>query len=927
MTNQTPAQQTRSWHATAVEELCAQLDADAQAGLRQEDAARRLRQYGPNELPEAPPTSILTLLLSQFTSVIIWVLIGAAVISGWLEDWIDAAAILAIVLLNGLLGFIQEYRAEQSLAALKRLSMATAKVLRNGTVRSIPARELVPGDLVLVEAGDQVPADIRLTYVAGFQTQEASLTGESTPVQKSSEGLAGKDVPLAERANMVFMGTVAVSGKARGLVVETGMRTELGRIAAMIQTAAEAERTATPLQRRLEQFGYTLLWLALGVVAVVFLLGELRGEPPVAMFLTAVSLAVAAVPEGLPAIVTITLALGVTRMVKRQALIRKLPAVETLGSATVICSDKTGTLTKNEMTVTRLFMDGQVFEVTGEGYQPDGDIKPVEAVAAWAGERHGSGSTEPPPGIRELLTASALCNGATLQQEDGTWRVLGDPTEGALLVAAAKMNLWKDELESRCRFIGEVPFDPQRKMMTVVRQAGSEVTAYVKGAPDVLLSRCTDLMTLDGKREPLTDEVRQRILRANDAFARDALRVLAMAERPGLEMPPALRSDALERDLLFLGLAAMKDPLRPEAKVAVQVCREAGIRTVMITGDHKDTAVAIARDLGILDGDRAALSGVELDRLSDEQLGARIERVGVYARVSAEHKLRIVKAWRSRGAVVAMTGDGVNDAPAIKEADIGVAMGITGTDVTKEASDMVVMDDNFASIAAAVEEGRGIFDNIRKTIHFLLSCNVSEVLVMLFATLIGLPLPLLPIQILWMNLVTDGFPALALAVDPKAPGLMRQPPRRPDDRLLDRGRLLAIGGQGLMMAVIALGAFAYCLYGLGQNLEQARTVAFTVMVLVQLVHAFNCRSADHSLFRLGVTTNPQLLLAFGLSLGAQLGILLVPAAASLFKAGPLPLADWGLIALLGLLPFVIMELWKFFRSCKADMRPTMRSTG
>ncbi|MEX5215381.1 MAG: cation-translocating P-type ATPase [Nitrospiraceae bacterium] len=920
MTNQISDNQTRLWHVMEVEPLCAQLDADTRFGLTQDDAARRLRQYGPNELPEAPPTSILTLLLSQFTSVIIWVLIGAAAISGWLEDWIDAAAILAIVLLNGLLGFVQEYRAEQSLAALRRLTMATAKVLRNGTARSIPARELVPGDLVLVEAGDQIPADARLTYVAGFQAQEASLTGESAPVLKRAEDLVGANAPLAERANMVFMGTVAVSGKGRALVVATGMRTELGRIAAMIQTAAEAERVETPLQRRLEQFGYTLLWLALGVVAVVFVLGELRGEPPVTMFLTAVSLAVAAVPEGLPAIVTITLALGVTRMVKRQALIRKLPAVETLGSATVICSDKTGTLTKNEMTVTRLFMDGQIFEVTGEGYQPQGDIRPVEAATAWAGERHGSASTEPPPGIRELLTTAVLCNGAILQQKDGAWRVLGDPTEGALLVAAAKLNLWKDELESRCRFIEEVPFDPQRKMMTVVRQTGGEATAYVKGAPDVLLQRCTARMTLDGEREPLTDEERKQILNANEAFAHEALRVLAMAERQAIKIPPSLTSDDLERDLVFLGLSAMKDPLRPEAKVAVQVCREAGIQTVMITGDHKDTAVAIARELGILDGDRAALSGVELDRLSDEQLGARIEQVGVYARVSAEHKLRIVKDWRSRGAVVAMTGDGVNDAPAIKEADIGVAMGITGTDVTKEASDMVIMDDNFASIAAAVEEGRGIFDNIRKTIHFLLSCNVSEVMVMLLATLIGLPLPLLPIQILWMNLVTDGFPALALAVDPKAPDLMRQPPRRPDDRLLDRGRLLAIGGQGLMMAVIALGAFAYCLYGLGQELEQARTVVFTVMVLAQLVHAFNCRSADHSLFRLGVTTNPQLLLAFGLSLGAQLGILLVPHAASLFKVGALPLADWGLIAFLGLMPLFIMEIWKVVKSAKTNIR-------
>jgi Ca2+-transporting ATPase len=908
-----------TWYSRSLDALPNELQTSFDGGLSDHEAQQRLQQEGPNELPEAQLPSLLRLFLSQFTSVIVWVLIGAAVISGLLEDWLDAAAILAIVLLNGVLGFIQEFRAERSLAALRNMSVAMARIIRNGVLRSIPARELVAGDLIVLEAGDRIPADARLIYTTNFQTQEASLTGESTPVQKHAGVIAGTDVPLAERTNMVFMGTVAVSGKARALVVATALLTELGRIAAMIQKATEAERAETPLQRRLEQFGYTLLWLALGVVTVVFVLGYLRGEPAVLMLLTAVSLAVAAVPEGLPAVVTITLALGVTRMVKRHALIRKLPAVETLGSATVICSDKTGTLTKNEMTVTRLFAGDRVFEVTGEGYEPVGEIREEfgarrEAISS---SPHPSPLTPDPSrlplGLRDLLTAAVLCNGAMLRQEEGTWRILGDPTEGALLVVAAKAALTIEKLDSAFSFLGEVPFDPERKMMTIVRRTPDGPVAYVKGAPDVLLRHCTHRQAMDGTTEPLTESIRTAILDANAAFAHQALRVLGMARRRLDREPDAYRAQELEDRLVFLGLAAMKDPLRPEAKAAVQACHDAGIRTVMITGDHKDTAVAIAEELGELKGPIQSLSGTELDRLSDDELVRTVEQVTVYARVSAEHKLRIVKAWKAHGAIVAMTGDGVNDAPAVKAADIGVAMGVTGTDVTKEAADMVVTDDNFASIAAAVEEGRGIFDNIRKTIHFLLSCNVSEVLVMLFATLIGLPLPLLPIQILWMNLVTDGFPALALAVDPKSPDLMKQPPRRPEARLLDGGKLLAIGAQGVMLGAIALGTFAYSLYGLHQEVEQARTVAFTVMVVAQLVHAFNCRSERWSLFQVGIWTNRPLLLAFSLSLGIQVAVLTVPAAAPIFKVAPLPIEDWALMGGMGVLPFLIMESIKVLR--------------
>ncbi|TKS62332.1 MAG: HAD family hydrolase [Nitrospira sp.] len=907
------------WYVVSSELCATRLNAHPERGLSGEEARDRLAAQGPNELPEAQPPSLLKLFLSQFTSVIVWVLIGAAVISGLLEDWLDAAAIMAIVLLNGVLGFVQEFRAERSLAALRKMSVATARVFRDGVIRSIPARELVLGDLILLEAGDRVPADARLIYTTNFQTQEASLTGESTPVQKHASPIAGTDIPLAERKNMAFMGTVVVSGKARALVVATALHTELGRIAAMIQKATEAEREETPLQQRLEQFGYTLLWLALAVVAVVFVLGYLRGEPAILMLLTAVSLAVAAVPEGLPAVVTITLALGVTRMARRHALIRKLPAVETLGSATVICSDKTGTLTKNEMTVTRLFIGDREFEVAGEGYEPVGEIR--EAL----GGRREVSFPDPlpltphplrllPPALRELLTAAVLCNGATLRQEEGgAWRILGDPTEGALLVAAAKAALTVETLGSANHFLGEVPFDSERKMMTMVWRASEGPVAYVKGAPDVLLRHCTHRLTMDGKEELLTESIRAAILDANASFAHQALRVLAMARRRLDREPDAYRAQALEDQLVFLGLAAMKDPLRPEAKAAVKACHDAGIRTVMITGDHKDTATAIAEELR---GDKEpiqSLSGTELDRLSDDELVRTVEDVAVYARVSAEHKLRIVKAWKARGAIVAMTGDGVNDAPAVKAADIGVAMGITGTDVTKEAADMVVTDDNFASIAAAVEEGRGIFDNIRKTIYFLLSCNVSEVLVMLFAALIGLPLPLLPIQILWMNLVTDGFPALALAVDPKSPDLMKQPPRRPEARLLDGSTLLAIGAQGLMLGAISLGAFAYSLYGLHQEVEQARTVAFTVMVVAQLVHAFNCRSERWSLFQVGLWTNRPLLLAFSLSLGIQIVVLTVPAVATIFKVVPLPIEDWALMGAMGIVPFLMMELIKALR--------------
>lgn len=891
---------SHDWHSLKMDELKAVLRSNLVRGLTEQDARQRLVELGPNELPEAPPISALTLLLGQFTSLIVWVLIGAAIISGLLQEWGDTAAILAIVVLNAILGFVQEFRAERSIEALKHMIIVSARVTRDGTQRSIAARELVPGDLIEIEAGDRIPADARMVYAAGFQTQEASLTGESTPVGKTGSSIQEKNVSLGDRRNMVFMGTAAVSGKGRALVVETGARTELGKIASMIHEASQAEHEETPLQRRLDQLGHRLLWLSLGVVAVVFSLGLARGIGFVEMFITSVSLAVAAIPEGLPAVVTISLALGVTRMVKRHALIRKLPAVETLGSTTVICTDKTGTLTKNEMTVTRLFTDGRTIEVTGEGYRPEGELRELGRSLVVKDE----------PGVDRLMTTAVLCNGAALTNQKGTWQVLGDPTEGALLVAAAKVGLKKEVLETARPTVREAPFDPERKMMTIVRGSGHDLVAYVKGAPDVLLERCSRYVTAAGVAQPLSRVVKEAIQAANEGFAREALRVLGVADRSLAELPGQARAQDLEQDLTFLGLIAMKDPLRPEAKVAAQTCIEAGIRTVMITGDHKDTAVAIANDLGIMGSDRHAISGMELSRLSDDELRDRVSTTAVYARVSAEDKLRVVRAWKEQGAVVAMTGDGVNDAPALKAADIGVAMGVTGTDVTKEASDMVVTDDNFASIAAAVEEGRAIYANIVKAVHYLLSCNISEILVMLLATLFALPLPLLPVQILWINLVTDGLPALALAVDPADPGIMQRPPRRPQASILNRERLLLMFGQGAFMALITILSFVYCRYGMDQDLDRARTLTFTILVFSQLFHAFNCRNNRRSLFAIGPFANRALVVTAALS--ALLQVVLVSATPlhGLFKVTPFDAEHWLLALGIGMLPLAAMEVWK-----------------
>ncbi len=840
------------------------------------------------------------MFLAQFKSLIIWVLIAAAVISGLLGERMDAIAILAIVVLNAVIGFYQEFQAEKSIAALKKMTSPHATVRRGGQVTSIPASGVVAGDILTLEAGDLIAADARLLEAASLKCVEAALTGESQAVMKQVGTLEQRDVPLGDRTNMIFMGTSVAAGTGQAVVVATAMNTELGRIAGLIEEAGS--EGGTPLQKKLDSFGHLLVWATLGIVALLFGLGLLREIPPFELFMTSVSLAVAAVPEGLPAVVTVALALGVLRMSRRRALMRKLPAVETLGSTTVICTDKTGTLTVGQMTVRALYVAGQRYDISGEGYGPDGDVY-VE------GEKTDARHAAP---LLELATVLLGCNHAHLVQEEGTWNVIGDPTEGALLAAGAKAGGDRKHIENDLPKQHEIPFDSDRKRSTVIRKMpDGKFRAFINGAPDVLLARCTHLYTDTGVR-PLTEQDRRNIVAHNDAMAQQALRVLGSAYRD-LDSASAfdLTASAVESDLVFVGLSGMYDPPRQEAKEAVAKSRAAGIRVVMITGDHPRTAMAIARELGIASGDADALAGSELDKLSDDDLRQRAPKVTVYARVTAEHKLRIIRAWKANDAVVAMTGDGVNDAPAIKGADIGIAMGKSGTEVTKQASDMIITDDNFASIVAAVEEGRSIYDNIRKTLQYLLAGNTGELLLMTICVVIGLPTPLLPIHLLWINLVTDGLPALCLATDPIDPDVMTRRPRRPSERITDRSFLVTMFLTGCLTAGVS---FAVYLYGLKTGTEEmARTEAFATLVFAELLRAFGGRSATKPVWRISLLSNINLafvvLVSFGLQVwshhNATLGLFL--------KTSFLSLADCVLLLAVGAIPLVVLEMVKVVR--------------
>ena len=884
------------WHALSVDAVLSTLSS-ARRGLAKVEVQQRLERDGPNELQAAARVSPWRILLEQFKNVLILILLVATLVSAFLGHGVETIAIAVIVVFAVVLGFIQEYRAERAIEALREMAAPTVIVIRDGREMEIAARDLVQGDIILLQAGDKVAADARLLESVNLQTDEAALTGESLPVHKKIKALPEEALSLGDRSNMVFGGTIVTYGRGRGIVVATGMNTEVGQIAEMLQTV---ETGRTPLQRNLDRVGRVLAQAALGIVAVVVAVGFFRDEPLLEMFIFGIALAVAAVPEALPAVVTISLAIGVQRMVKRNALVRRLPAVETLGSTSVICSDKTGTLTRDEMTVRRLRTHDRTVLVSGSGYEPQGELF-VNGSAV-----------EPSELEMELLTAGALvCDAHLVEEEDGGWELKGDPTEGAIIVAAAKVSLHKADLDDRFPRVDEIPFTSESKRMTTLHTLGDGRVAYAKGAPEVVLESCSRQLTSQG--EVTLEEVdRKVILDAVREMAGEALRVLAVAKKPNATIEDA------ERDMTFLGLVGMIDPPRPEAQSAVAQCNRAGIRVIMITGDHPLTAQAIAREIGLVHTGRAA-TGAELEDLSDEELAQEVESIEVYARVSPAHKLRVVTALQHRGHTVAMTGDGVNDAPALKKADIGVAMGITGTDVSKEASAMTLLDDNFASIVAAVEEGRGIFENVKKYLMYLLSANIGEIGLVAGATLVGLPLPLTAVQILYVNLATDGLPALALAVDPPEDDLMEQAPRNTNSGVFTRSvvTLMLVGGGWSTVANLTL--FTWALES-GRSVTLAMSMTFVSLVLLEFVKAYNFRSDRHSIFRRPFA-NKWLNLAILWEVVLLVFILSFEPLHEAFGTSPLSRSDWLMAGVPALSLTPVLELTKWIVSRRPHSSP------
>ena len=880
-----------SWHAISSEETLINLKTQLDNGLSSAEVEKRLQQYGPNQLVEGVRTTFLQMVISQLNNFIVILLIVAALISAVLGEWIDASAIIAIVILNTVMGVVQENRAEQALAALKKLAAPDAQVLRDGHRVTVSSTQLVPGDIVYLEAGYFVPADVRLVEAVNLRVEEAPLTGESVPVQKNAAMILDREASLGDRKNAAFMGTTVAYGRGRGVVIGTGMRTQLGMIASLLQ-AVEDEQT--PLQRRLDQLGKTLGWASLAVCGVVLIAGLIQGGNLLEMFMVSVSLAIAAVPEGLPAIVTISLALGMREMINRHALIRRLSSVETLGSATVICSDKTGTLTQNEMTVTRIWSDGQFIDVSGRGYKPDGQF--------FAGGEQVN--LEKYPSILTTLWVGAINNDAHLDKieldgEEPTFRIIGDPTEGALIVAAAKCGALHQGLNFDYPRAQEIPFDSNRKRMLTIHTINDpkreDISPFVdqshrqhyavavKGAPDIVLDLCSHYQSIDDQPLVMTDQRKQQILAANDEMTRSALRVLGVAYRVVDVLPDEVDCEELEQDLIFVGLIGMIDPARKEVQPALEKGRGAGIRTIMITGDYPNTARAIAEDIGLLQRDHQVLTGHDLNALDDTQLQAAVKVTDVFARVSPEHKMRIVDALRENGEVVAMTGDGVNDAPAIKRADIGVAMGITGTDVAKETADMVLTDDNYASIVSAVEQGRIIYSNIRKFVYYLISCNIAEIMIIFLATAFGSLLypfavgkvlsPLTPIQLLLLNLVTDGAPALALGTEKGDPDIMEQKPRPSKEPIINRYMISGVIIQTIAITTVTLVAFGL---GLRHNVIYAETMAFITLSASELMRAYTARSERYPILKIGIFNNKWMNYAVISSLALLMAVIYVP---------------------------------------------------
>jgi len=859
------------WYRQSVDETLAQLQVAAADGLDRHSVRERRRRHGPNQIEETARRGPLRMLAGQFADFMIFVLIVAALISGLVGDPQDTAAIVVIVLLNAIIGSVQEYRAERAVRALRALAAPMARVRRDRQLQQIPAAQLVPGDIVLLEAGNVVPADLRLIEVAELRVDESALTGESQVVEKQTEALQGVDVVLGDRRNMAFKGTLITGGRASGVVVATGMDTQLGEVARLL---AKSGTQRTPLQRRLAQFGKRLSIAVLAVCAMIFAIGMLRGEPVALMFLTAVTLAVAAIPEALPAVVTVSLALGARKMSRRKALIRRLPAVETLGSVTYICADKTGTLTENKM-----------------------KLDAVLVASERAARLPASGAAD--PRWQRLGQALALNNDA---HEDPHGEISGDPTEIALYSAARDAGFVRSTLEQTLPRIAELPFDAERRRMTTLHQEQEGVVAFMKGAPERVLALCVRQFDADAGLNSAA------LLEQAEALAAQGYRVLAFAMRRLDRLPEPLQADSIEQDFSFLGLAGLIDPPRPEAGESVALCRSAGIPPVMIPGDHAGTARAIAMRLGIAQQDDAVLSGSELADLSPRQLAARVAEVPVYARVSPEQKIKIVEGLQARGEFVAMTGDGVNDAPALKRAEIGVAMGLKGTDVAREAADMVLLDDNFATIVAAVKEGRRIFDNIRKFIKDTMSSNSGEIWTLLLAPFFGLPIPLLPIHILWINLVTDGLPGLAFSAEPAEAGVMRRPPRRPDESIFAHGMWQHILWVGLFVGALSIGTQAWAW---GRGAEYWQTMVFTVLTVSQLFHSMAVRSERESLFSIGLTSNPAMLGAVLLTLALQLMVIYVPLFHPVFHTQPLPLPELLACLALSSLVLVAVEIEKW----------------
>ncbi|MGR5589532.1 cation-translocating P-type ATPase [Peptoniphilus grossensis] len=892
----------KNWYNQSPDQVLKNLSTTKERGLSEEEAKKRLEEYGENALEAEKKKSFGEKLKEQFFDPMIIILIAAALVSIFVGEGLDAGIIIAIVIVNAFLSIYQEGKAEEAIAALQKMSSPKAKVIRDGDHEEVDSNKLVPGDIILLETGDIVPADLRLIESSNLKIDESSLTGESVAVEKHFDQVYEGKMEIGDRENLAYSSTIVTYGRGMGVVIETGHKTEIGKIATSIATVGDEQ---TPLQRKLAKLSKTLGILVIVICAVVMGVGLLYKHDPLDMFMTAISLAVAAVPEGLPAIVTIVLSIGMGKMAEKNAIVKKLLAVETLGTTTVICSDKTGTLTQNEMTVVKVFTDGQVYHVSGTGYSPEGDVRKKDEIV----------TIEEDENLKILSSIAALTNDAKLKVKDGDASITGDPTEGALLTFAEKAGNGLDNLYKNFDRLEEIPFDSDRKMMTTFHdKIFDEIASFTKGAPDVVLDRCEKVL-IDGKEVDLDEKLRKEILEKNSEFARSALRCLGYAYRKHSDMPSEITSESIEKDMVFVGLTGMIDPSRPEAKEAIKECKSAGIRPIMITGDYLETGLAIAKDLGIAECDDQAIMGRELNEMSEAELREIVKEKSVYTRVSPENKVQIVTALKQNGHITAMTGDGVNDAPAIKKADIGIAMGITGTDVAKNTAEVILTDDNFATIVNAVEEGRIIYSNIKKFVAYLLSCNLGEVLIVLISILMNLPVPLIPIQLLWLNLVTDSFPALALGVERGEADIMNEPPRDPDEPILDTEIKITVAIQSIAITVATLLAYLVGLkwYGQAEGLHHARTMAFSTLIICELLRSYTARSIDKTVFEIGVFTNKKLVLATLFSFMLMLVVIYVPVLNDAF--GLMDLGPREIAVVLGssVIPLVAGEIQKKVR--------------